>query len=166
MRPALFASAALLMLPACHASVNIGDDAKERGDNVHLAMGDGKDRNQVSLEVPGLSAKVSLPDMNLGSHMDMDGIKLAPDTDVKTVDVTGDDKGAKDEGRVHMEFTSKGTPASLIAYYKQAAAGAGYSNIAATASGLSATKGQKQFAMSVAPDGAGSRGTITMHGGD
>jgi hypothetical protein len=165
MRSALLASAALLVLSACHASVDVGDD-KDQGDNVHLAMGGGKDKNQVSLEVPGLSAKVRLPDMDLGAHMDMDGIKLAPDTDVKTIDVTGDDKGAKDEGRVHMEFTNKGTPASLIGYYRQAATDAGYSDVSATATGVSATKGQKQFALSVAPDGAGSRGTITLHGND
>lgn len=166
MRSALLASAALLVLSACHASVNVGDDTKDEGGNVHLAMGDGKDKNQVSLEIPGLSAKVSLPDMHLGSHMDMDGIKLAPDSDVKTVDVQGDDKGAKEEGRVHMEFTNKSTPASLIDYYKQAASEAGYSDVTATATGVSAIKGQKQFALSVAPDGAGSRGTITLRGRD
>jgi hypothetical protein len=166
MRSTLLASAALLMLPACHASVNVSDDTKDGADNVHIAMGDGKDKNQVSLQIPGLSAKVSLPDMNLGSHMDMDGIKLAPDTDVKTVDVQGDDKDSKGEGRVHMEFTNKGTPASLIDYYKQAATGAGYSDVAATATGVSAIKGKKQFALAVAPDGAGSRGTITLHGSD
>lgn len=165
MRSALLASAALLLISACHASVNIGDD-KDGGGNVHLSMGDGKDKDQVSLNVPGLSAKVSMPDMHLGSHMDMDGITLAPDSDVKTVDVQGDDKSAQDEGRVHMEFTNKGTPAALIDYYRKAATDAGYSNVAATATGLSATKGQKQFALAVAPDGAGSRGTITIRGGE
>lgn len=165
MRSALLASAALLLLSACHASVNVSDD-KDGGGNLHLSMGDGKGKDQVSLEVPGLSAKVSLPDMDLGSHMDMDGIKLAPDSDVKTIDVQGDDKSASDEGRVHMQFTNKGTPAALIDYYKRAAADAGYSDVAATATGLTANKGQKQFALSVAPDGSGSRGTITIRGGE
>ncbi len=163
MRPLLLALPALLLLPACHASVDIAD--KDQGDNVHIAMGDNKGKDDVSLQVPGLSAKVSLPDLHLGTHMDMDGIKLAPDTAVKTIDVVGDDTKGSD-GRVHMDFINPGTPASLIDYYKRAAIDAGYSDVAATAAGVSAVKGRKQFALTVSPEGGGTRGTIVMHGSD
>ncbi len=174
MRPISLASAAaLLLLSACHANVEIGDDAKNDGDNVHIAMKKGDDKSRVSLDVPGFSAKISLPDLNMGAHMDMDGIKLAPDTDVTSLDIDGhegkgdhDGDGGHDKGEVRMAFTNPGTPASLIDYYRKAASDAGYTGVAATANGLSATKGAKQFALSVSPDGKGSRGAITMTGGD
>jgi hypothetical protein len=156
---------ALLLLSACDASVKVGDGAD--GDNVHIAMNGDKDKHGVTLDVPGLSAKLSLPDFNLGQNMDMDGIKLAPDTKVKIIDVVGHDKDqAEGEGRVHLEFTNPGTPATLIDYYKRAATGAGYDGVTATATGVAATKGAKQFALSVAADGAGSRGAITMRGSE
>jgi hypothetical protein len=168
MRSLLPGLAAALLLSACHASVKIGDDEKDAGDNVHLAMGDAKgNKDHISLDVPGFSAKISLPDMNLGGHMDLDGIKLAPDTDVKSMDITGDDKGSSGDdgsGTVRMEFTNPGTPASLIDYYRKAATDAGYGGVAATATGVSATKEGKQFAMSIAPAAKGSRGAITMTG--
>jgi hypothetical protein len=114
--------------------------------------------------VPGLSADVTLPGINLGGHIDMDGIALAPDTDVRTVDVRGDD-GAGDD-RVKLDFTNPGSPTSLIEYYRKAARDAGYTAVAATATGVSAAKGKKQFALSVAPEAKGSRGRIVMSGAD
>jgi hypothetical protein len=163
----LAAAAAGLLLSACHASVNIGDDGDEKGGNVHMAMGGDGDKDRVTLDVPGFSAKLSLPDLKLGSHMDMDGIKLAPDTDVKSLDINGRDKGGDgDRGEVRMAFTNPGPPAALIDYYRKAAADAGFAGIAATATGVSAAKGAKRFAMSIAPEGKGSRGAITMTGGE
>ena len=124
-------------------------------------------RDQVSIQVPGLSANVTLPGIKLGGHIDMDGIALAPDTTVKTVDVRGDDKSNDaDDDRVRLDFTNPGPPASLIEYYSKAATDAGYTGVAATASGVSATKGRKQFALSIAPEAKGSRGRIVMNGGD
>jgi hypothetical protein len=161
------AVAALFALAACHANVEFGNDAKEQGDNVHVAMKGDSDRNHVSLDVPGFSAKFSLPDLAMGEHMDMDGIKLAADTDVTGIDIQGqDDKQGEDHGRVHMTFANPGTPATVIAYYRKAAEDAGYDNVTVTGTGLSATKGTKQFALSVAPKGTGSGGTITMSGGN
>ena len=170
----------LVALAACHASVNVSDDAGDGGGNVHIAMGDaakdgaGKDnadrdagKNTVSLKVPGFSANVTLPKLDLGGHVDLDGIRLAPGTDVRTVDVQGDEKKAGDDtGNVRIAFTHPGTPASLIAYYDKATTDAGYHGVTAGAGGVSATKGDKQFALSVAPDGAGSRGAITLHGAE
>ncbi len=161
----------LTALAACHASVDLADDARNGGDNVHIAMNDDTRKNSVSLKVPGLSANVTLPGINLGEHIDMDGIQIAPNTSVKTVDVQGDDdndgkgKGA-DDNSVRIAFTNPGTPGSLIDYYRKAAADAGYDSVAATGTGVSATKARKQFALSVSPDGSGSRGAITMRGPD
>lgn len=169
MRPVpLVAAGALLALSACHASVAVGDDATEQGDNVHIAMNGGDSKNHVTLDVPGLSAKISLPGLNLSEHLDLDGIQLAPNTNVKTVDVQGNDKGndKADEDHVRVEFTNPGAPAGLIDYYRKAATDAGYSGVATTATGVSAEKGGKQFALSISPEGSGSRGAITMRGSE
>lgn len=163
MRFVPLAACALLALSACHANVDVGDEAKDAGDNVHIAMAGGDAKDQVSIQVPGLSANVTLPGLNLGSHLDLDGITLAPGTAVRTVDVQDHDKGAGDANRVKLDFTNAGTPASLIDYYRKAAADAGYTGVAATAAGVSATKGQRQFALSVSPEGSGSRGEIVMN---
>jgi hypothetical protein len=167
MRSLLPATAAftLLLLSACDASVKVGDEAS--GDNVHIAMNGDKDKNHVSVNVPGFSANVSLPGLNLGENVDLDGIKLAPDSHVKQVDVVGSDKDdAKDEGRVRLEFTNPGTPAAMVDYYKRAATDAGFDSVAASATNVTATKGAKQFALSVTPDGTGTNGVITMRGSD
>lgn len=158
-------AASLLLLAACHAKVEIGEDAREHGDNVHVAMDRVEDKKRVSLDVPGFSAKVTLPDLDIGGHMDMDGIKLAPDTDVTSLDVQGRDGGAS-RGQVSMAFTNPGKPDALIAYYRKAATDAGFADMSTTGSGLAALKRGKRFALSVTPDGAGSRGTIMMTGSD
>jgi hypothetical protein len=169
MRPTLPVTAMLacLLLSACDAGVKVGDDAP--GDNVHIAMNGDKDKNHVSVNVPGFSANVSLPGLNLGQNVDLDGIKLAPDSHVKTVDVTGShsgDSGDKGNGRVRLEFSNPGTPAAMIAYYKQAATDAGFDTIEVNATGVVATKGAKQFALSVTPAGTGTNGVIAMKGND
>jgi hypothetical protein len=167
MRSLLLAAAAstLLLLSACDASVKVGDDTT--GDNVHIAMNGDKGKNHVSLNVPGFSANVSLPGLNLGENVDLDGIKLAPDSHVKQVDVVGSDKdNAAGDGHVRLEFTNPGAPAAMIDYYRRAATEAGFDRVAATTQGVAATKGTKQFALSVTPDGAGTNGVIVMKGND
>ena len=158
---------ALLALSACHASVDVGNEAKEQGDNVHIAMRGGDSKDHVSIQVPGLSANVTLPGLNLAGHVNLDGITLEPATEVKTVDVQDHDDDAGDSGhRVTLDFTNPGAPASLIEYYRKAAGDAGYTAVAATATGVSAAKGKKKFALSVAPEAKGSRGRIVMSGAD
>jgi hypothetical protein len=164
MRSILPATAAFtLLLSACDASVKVGDDAT--GDNVHIAMNGDKDKNHVSVNVPGFSANVSLPGLNLGENVDLDGIELAPDSDVKTVDVVGSDKGGGN-GHVRLEFNNPGTPAAMIAYYKQAASDAGFDTVVVNPTGVAATKGAKQFALSVTPRDTGTNGVIAMKGKD
>jgi hypothetical protein len=156
----------LLALAACHAKVDLSDqDGNAADGNVHMAVAEKADgKNQVSLSVPGFSANVSLPNLDLGSHTDLDGMKLAPGTSVKTFDVNGRDdaKNGDDHGTVRLSFANPDAPAKLIDYYRSAAAGAGYRDIQGGGDRLAARKGDKQFALMVSPQGAGSQGTITL----
>jgi len=93
------------------------------------------------------------------------GIRLAPQTIVKTVDVVGSDKDrAAGSGYVHIGFTSPYRPSRLLGYYRVTAAHAGYAVTLDGKAGLSAMKAKTRFALSVAPLGDGSRGAITIRG--
>ncbi|HMI17966.1 MAG TPA: hypothetical protein VK533_00340 [Sphingomonas sp.] len=167
----ILCSIPLLALAACHADVDVSDVGNgQDGDNVHIAMQDKKDGgSDVSVNVPGFNANVSLPHINLAGHMDLDGIKLAPNTKVSglNVDAHDDDKGTNNgEGVVRMAFTNTDGPAAVIDHYARSAADAGYGDIARTGSSLSAKKDDKTFAVEIGPDGSGSKGTITITGKD
>jgi len=159
----------LLALAACHADVDMSDAGNSQdGDNVHIAMKDNKDGGSgVSVNVPGFNASVSLPNINLAGHVDLDGIKLAPNTHVDGLNVDArNGNNGNGEGIVHMSFTNSDGPAAVIDYYARSAADAGYGAIARTGNSLSAKKDDKTFAVEIAPDGSGSKGTITITGRD
>lgn len=156
----------LLALAACHAHVDVGDRNDQSGDNVHVAMKDnGAGGSAVSVNVPGFNANVSLPGLDLGSHVDLDGITLAPDTKVSGINVDAQDgPGNRDEGNVRLGFTNPHAPAAVIDHYARSAAAAGYAGITRANGSISARKDDKTFSVSVTPDGSGSRGTITVQG--
>ena len=159
----------LLILPFALAAcdVHTSDADKNDNDNVHISV-DGKGLgDKVSVNVPGFNASVSLPSLNLGEKMDIDGVKLAPDSKIATMDVQGHNSDKHDDsGVVRMGFSNPGAPAKIVGYYKDALSGAGYSVSAVSDGGLTATKGNKNFGLSVSPDGSGSKGTITITGSD
>ena len=161
MRAAPPAAALLLLLAGCDPAP--GRHAAARDDAVHITAADGADGNHVSVSIPGFDAKVALPGIDLGRHVDMDGIRLAPGTAVKGVDVTDHD-GAEGGGQVRIAFTSAQAPDALLRWYGDQAAKAGYGAVNGSAGALSASKGDKRFALTVAPQSGGSAGTITITG--
>jgi len=157
-------------LAACHGKLDVSDGGNSQdGDNVHIAMQDKKDGGSaVAVNVPGFNASISLPNIDLAGHVDLDGIKLAPNTHVRGINVDAQD-GSKDDngqGVVRMNFTNNDGPAAVIDHYARSAAEAGYGDLVRTGSSLSAKKDDKIFAVEIAPDGNGSKGTITMKGED
>ena len=165
----ILCSLPLFALAACHADVDVSDSGNgQDGDNVHIAMQDKKDGGSaVSVNVPGFNANVSLPSINLAGHMDLDGIKLAPNTHVSGLNVDAQDgKNDNGQGVVRMAFTDTDGPTTVIDHYARSAADAGYGAIARTGSSLSARKDDKTFAVEIAPDGNGSKGTISITGKD
>ena len=160
----LTGSTLLLALAGCHANIDTsGKDVDRSGDNVQVAMkDDGAGGSAVSVKVPGVNANVSLPGLNLSSHVDLNGITLAPDTKVSTINVDAQDKGAADQGKVQLTFTNPHGVSDLLDHYAASAKSAGYGAIARSTTGLTATKGDASVAVEALPDGTGSRGTITV----
>jgi len=160
----------LAALAACHAKVDMSDSGNSQdGDNVHIAMADNKDGGSgVSVNAPGFKADVQLPNINMAGHMDLDGIKLAPNSHVNGLNVDAQDNGKEGNGQgtVRMGFTNTDGPAIVIDHYARSAADAGYGDIVRTATSLSAKKDDKTFALEIGPDGSGSKGTITISGKD
>jgi hypothetical protein len=158
---------ALLALAACHADGDLPVAEGNSADGkVHIAMTDGgRGSNKVSVKVPGFSANVALPDLDLGSHIDLDGIKLAPDSIVKSLDVTAHDTAAdKDGGIVRLSFADTKAPGAIIDHYARAAIAAAYTDMIRTSTSVTARKGDKTFAVQVAQQGSGSQGIITLAG--
>jgi hypothetical protein len=122
----------------------------EEGGAINAA--DGK----LSVVVPGLDAKLSLPDFKLGSEdMDIDGMKLAPGS--KVIGITIDpDKG------VSLGFSNAAPPAAVLDHYRKAGADAGFA-VANAAGGLRLTKAEKAVLLALSPDGPGSRGSLVVH---
>ena len=160
MRKILICTLPLLALAACHSSVKLSDaDDNASGDNVNISM---NENNQMSVDLPGFSAKLGLPDIDLSGHLDLDGIKVAPDTKVATMAVNARDGAGNDSGKVSIRFTNPATPQAIVDHYAQAAKDAGYSDISRTGSALTAHKAEKTFSLAVSPQGAGSQGTIVI----
>ncbi len=150
-----------LALAACDVQSN-----DSGGDNVHVSFGtkDGGG-DHVSVNIPGFNANLNLPGLNIGKNMDIDGIKLAPGTKVANMDVQGDDDKDGD-GIVKIAFASADTADRQLDYYRKALTDAGFKiDSDQGAVGLKASKDKKQFALTLGPDGGGSKGMITI-GGD
>ena len=165
MRRRLLAAALLSLAAGCHPTTP--KQPAEDGNGVHIAAGDGDGKGHVAISIPGFGGKVTLPDMNLGRHVDLDGIALAPDTAVHSIDVDARNQGRDGgEGEVRIGFTSPRAAEALIGWYRDQAGRAGFSGVTAGGGSLSADKGTRHFALSVGPKDGGSAGTITMRGGD
>jgi len=166
----ILCSIPLLLLAACHAKVDVSDsDGNASDDNVHIAMGDAAGGNSsVAIDAPGFKANVSLPNINLSGHLDLDGIKLAPDTKIGGMNVDARDSGDEgdDSGTVRVSFTNPKSPSDVIDHYARSAVDAGYGDINRTATSLTAKKENKTFVLEVRPESSGSRGSITLSGKD
>lgn len=169
-RPIAIMPLSLLLLGACHGGAG-GTGKDDRDKTVHIAMNVADGADHVSLDIPGFDARLALPNIDLGKHMDLDGIRLAPDTAVHDVDVSGHDRdggsgGEEGGGSVRIGFTSPRPPSALADYYRRSAGAAGYDAIAGSGGALTATKGGRHFALTAEPAGSGSKGTIVMSGSD
>jgi hypothetical protein len=158
MRTMMVGAAALLGLAGCHSDVDWSTDETANGSDVALSMRTGEDGDRMSVKLPILNADIALPKLQLGENMDLNGMKLAPGTRVRNLDVTDKDTG----GEVRIGFSSPQGPPELIAYYKAAAASAGYRDIQAGMASLKARKADDSFSLMLRPEGAGSGGTITI----
>ena len=145
-------AAALLALAACHRGPSTKPDPRNSeaavgGDAAAPAGG------TVSIDVPGFKAKVDIPDLavSAGSGDAIDGVPLYPGTQISGASVSAGDTG--NDGQATIRYSVPAPPATVLAYYRDHATGAGYRLGARTTDSVSATK----------PDGSGF--TVVAHTG-
>lgn len=178
LRPALLLVPALaaLALGGCKMSVHGQDGDNESasisfgntGDDANDA--DGNDQS-VAINVPGFSAKVKVPDLDLGSDTKIDDMAMFPGTKITGMNIRGEDGGGSDaKGNVDMHFSAPATPAALADYYKAESAREGWTAATPVAGEtFAATKpgdhgGTSRFAITASAEGSGSTGHMIVTG--
>ena len=143
------------------ASINLS------GDNLNgsaVAITGDSDTGKMSLNVPGLEAKINLPAGVINkSNFDIDGVKLYPGSSVTGVNVDANN----DTGSVRIAFDAPATPAIVTAWFAKAFADQGMT-VTASDTGLAGSdKDGSPFAIALAPKGdTATAGTIMMRDKD
>lgn len=176
-RPFLLASiataAAGLLLAGC--DVRAHDEGGNTtasisfGNSTDAAGADANGAHTVSVDVPGFSAKVKVPDMSFGSDTThIDNLKIFPGTSIHGVNVRGDAGG---EGDVDMAFTAPADTGKVLAWYRDQAQKEGWTILPATgANQFEAShddeKGRPtRLAIRIGGEGSGSSGHLLVTGG-
>jgi hypothetical protein len=177
LRPALLAAA--LLLAGCHASVHNDQGGGDASITIGNAGGDdGKaDANgqqSVAIKVPGFSAKVSMPNLDLGHDTKIGNMPMFPGTKVTSVNIAADHadgSGGDSQGKVDMSFSAPGKAADIVGWYKDQAGKDGWSvQPPSGANQFEATRqdadhnGPTHFALQVADGGQGSTGHLLVSG--
>lgn len=175
----------VLLVPVMALAVALaGCSFKTHGDNgeeASITIGNGADGNaaqaangqqSVSIDVPGFSAKVKVPDLDIGGDTKIEDMPLYPGTKVNGVNITAQDGDADQEGKgnVTMAFTAPADTAKVIAWYRDQAGKHGWQ--AAPATGENQFEATKQedghapthFALQIASATGGSSGRFIVTG--
>jgi hypothetical protein len=154
------------------ASITIGNGA----DGTALSAGNGQ--QSVSIKVPGFSAKVDVPDLDIGGDTKIENMPLFPGTKVNGVNISAHDGdgdgdahgGDNARGNVTMAFTAPADAARVIAWYREQAGKHGWDVVPATGENqFEATrredgKDPTRFALQVASAAGGSSGRFIVSG--
>lgn len=139
-------------------------NAKDEDGNVAIKA-DGK-TGKVSVNLPGFNADLKLPRMMLDhSNFDLDGVKLYPESKVRSVTVNADDTGGQDKAKVRVAFESPADTAKVKAWFKTGFDDEGI-KFAETPTGFTGTTDDGDaFVVTLAPNGAAATsGTIDIDG--
>jgi hypothetical protein len=177
LRPALLATA--LILAGCHASVHNDQGGGDASITIGNAGGDdgstaGNGQQSVSIKVPGFSAKMSMPNLDLGHDTKIGNMPMFPGTKVTSVNISADHadgSGGDSQGNVNMAFSAPGKAADIVSWYKDQASKDGWSaQPPSGANQFEATKqeadhnGPTHFALQVADSNQGSTGHFLVSG--
>lgn len=167
-------SGCMLALVGCHVRAH---DSDGRDTDISINGGNATDRSEaggqsVAIDVPGFSAKVDVPDLDIGDDTKIEDMPLYPGTRVNGVNVSAHDggDGGESKGDVTMAFTAPAEPARMIAWYKDQAGKHGWSVVPASGENqLEATRqgdghGTTRFALQVASATGGSSGRFIVTG--
>jgi hypothetical protein len=161
---------ALSALSACSSrdtnaeGTSVSINAKDK-DGAVAINADGK-TGKVSVNIPGFNANHKLPKMMLDhSNFDLDGVKLYPESKVRSVVVNADDTGGHDKAKVRISFDSPADTAKVRAWFKS-----GFDDeevkFTETPTGFTRTTGDgDSFVVTLTPNGAAATsGTIDLDG--
>ncbi len=147
------------------ASITIGN-----GSGGNVAVGNGQ--QGVSIDVPGFSAKVNVPDLDIGGDTKIEDMPLFPGTKVNGVNISARDGDGDTDSRgdVSMAFTAPADTARVIAWYKDQASKHGWDAVPATGENQfeaikrDAGKDPTHFALQIASATGGSSGRFIVTG--
>lgn len=175
-RPALLAAALLVSACSVHTHDSDGNtaDASITIGNSTDGNGGGNATQSVSINVPGFSAKVNVPNLNLGTDTTkIDDMQIFPGSKVSGVKITGqasDGSGGDSKGDVEMAFSAPADPAKVIDWYRGQAQQQGWTIVPPSganqfqASKTESGHGTTQFALQVAGTGGSSTGRFVVTG--
>ena len=170
------ALAGALALAGCNIKTH-GDN----GEDASITIGGGSNgatgnaaangQQSVSIDVPGFSAKVNMPDLDIGDDTKIEDMPLYPGTKVNGVNISAHDSDdGDDKGDVTMAFTAPADTGKVVAWYKDQAGKHGWDIVPATGeSQFEATKkdpghNPTHFALQIASATGGSSGRFIVTG--
>jgi hypothetical protein len=175
--PAALLAGSALALSACSlkthgdngqdASITIGNGAASSDADA------GNGQQGLSIDVPGFSAKLNVPDLDIGDDTKIEDMPMYPGTKVNGVNISahdGDNSGKDSHGDVTMTFTAPGDPAKVVNWYRSQAGKHGWE--ATQANGENQFEAIKRegdhapthFALQVATATGGSSGRFIVTG--
>jgi hypothetical protein len=172
---ALFAAGSALALAGCSVKTH-GDNGEEAsisiGNSADAGSG-GNGQQSVAINVPGFSAKVNVPDLDIGGDTKIEDMPLFPGTKVSGVNISAHDSdgsGGESKGDVSMTFTAPADAAKIVDWYRTQAQQHGWDIVPPSgANQFEATKqesghGPTHFALQVQSATGGSSGRFIVTG--
>lgn len=150
-----------LTLAACGPGANTNISIQDKDGNVNIAT---DDEGRTSIKLPGVDASIKLPRINIdAADFDVNGVKLYPESTIKTFNLDANDQGAKHEGRIAVKFESPAPLDKVQAWFRDAMAKRGF-KVSAVGNGFAGTTDDGQpVTLELEADGADkSKGTITV----
>ncbi len=143
---------------------SVSINAKDENGSVAI-MADGK-TGKVSVNLPGFNANLKLPKMMLDhSNFDLDGVKLYPESKVRSVNVDADETGGHDRAKVRILFDSPADPAKVKAWFKTGFADQEIKYVETPNGFTGTTDDGDAFSLTLAPNGStATSGTIDLVG--
>ena len=166
---------AAALLAGCHATAH-GDNGEQASITIGNSAdaGGGNGQQSVAIDVPGFSAKVNVPNLNIGGDTKIEDMPLFPGTKVSTVNIAADGadgSGGDSKGNVAMAFSAPGKAQDVVNWYRDQAGKHGWAaQPASGANQFEATKtgadshGPARFALQVADGAQGSTGRFLVTG--
>ncbi len=175
--PVALLAATVLALAGCSVKTH-GDN----GGDASITIGNGASSGDpavangqqgVSIDVPGFSAKVNVPDLDIGGDTKIEDMPLFPGTKVNGVNITAHDSdgsGGESKGDVTMAFSAPGNPTDVVNWYRTQAGKNGWDALPPSGDNqFEATKREgdhspTHFALQVASATGGSSGRFIVTG--